>query len=119
MDTKTTLSELKKNIQHFCEERDWGQFHGMKDLSIGLSTEAAELLELFRFKTDEQCEALLMGSGRQDIEDEIADVLFFILRIAQKYDIDLSNAFAHKMQKNAQKYPVEKSRGSNKKYTEL
>lgn len=119
MDNKTVLDELKKEIQTFCAEREWDQFHGLKDLSIGLATEASELLELFRFKSDAECEAVMRGADRQKAEDELADVLFFVVRFAQKYNVDLITAFRRKMEKNRAKYPVEKSRGSNKKYSEL
>lgn len=118
-DKQTVFDDIKKDIQQFCTERDWDQFHGLKDLSIGLATEAAELLEVFRFKNDGECEAIMAGVDRQKVEDEIADVLFFTLRFAQKYDIDLTSSYFRKMEKNRAKYPVEKSKGSNKKYTEL
>ncbi len=110
---------LKEEIRKFCEDRNWDQFHGIKDLAIGVATEAAELLEIFRFQSENQCESLIQGERRKEISDELADVLFFVLRIAQKYNIDLDAAFREKMQKNAQKYPVEKARGSNKKYNEF
>ncbi len=113
------IDKLKEEIRLFCEAREWDQFHGIKDLAIGVATEASELLELFRFQSEKQSESLIHGEGKKDVSDELADVLFFILRIAQKYSIDLEQAFHEKMQKNAQKYPVEKARGSNKKYNEL
>ncbi len=119
MDNKVMISELKEQVKAFCSEREWDQFHGLKDLSIGMATEAAELLEVFRFKNDEECEAIMTGEDRQKVDDELADVLFFVVRFAQKYDIDLATAFTRKMEKNRAKYPVEKSRGSNKKYSEL
>jgi NTP pyrophosphatase (non-canonical NTP hydrolase) len=118
-DSNTVLEDLKREIETFCTERDWDQFHGLKDLSMGLATEASEIMELFRFKSDDECTAVVNGSERYKVEDELADVLFFVLRMAQKYDIDLATSFARKMQKNRNKYPVEKSKGSNKKYTEL
>lgn len=118
-DTTTVLAALKKDIEVFCTERDWDQFHGLKDLSMGLATEASEVMELFRFKSDDQCNAVANGESRYKLEDELADVLFFVVRIAQKYNIDLATSFECKMQKNRAKYPVEKSKGSNKKYTEL
>jgi NTP pyrophosphatase (non-canonical NTP hydrolase) len=117
------MSELKflqDKIQKFCEERDWDQFHGIKDLAIGVSTEAAELLELFRFLNPEQCRELLQNPAkREKIEDEVADVFFFILRICQRNQIDLAQVLERKMAKNAKAYPVEKARGSNKKYDEF
>lgn len=119
MDAKTTLDEMKAAVKKFCEERDWDQYHFPKDLSIGVITEASELLEHFRFKSKRECERMLADGREEKISEEMSDVLFFILRLSQKYNIDLSDAFMKKMMKNEKKYPVEKSRGSNKKYTEL
>ncbi len=113
------LEELKLETKIFCEEREWDVFHNPKELSIGLVTEAAELLEIFRFKSIEDCENLLSSPERLKVENELSDVLFFILRFSQKYDIDIVSSFQKKMDQNRQKYPIEKSRGSNKKYTEL
>lgn len=122
IDSQITIEEIKQDIHQFCIERDWDQYHHPKDLAIGAATEAAELLEIFRFKTDEECERLLGRDGdasvRQNVADELADVLFFVVRMAQKYDFDLGQAFRQKMEKNRTKYPVDKARGSNKKYTE-
>lgn len=120
VDNKTTIQNLKNNIQKFCDDRDWDQFHPPKDLAIGIITEASELLSPFRFKSVEEQEAILKNSKkREDIEDEIADVLYFVLRFAQKYKIDLSRVLRKKLRKNELKYPVEKAKGSNKKYNEL
>lgn len=120
MDRETNLGELKEAVRRFCEEREWDPFHGPKDIAIGVITEAAELLEPFRFLSAEQQRALLLDPDkRQAIEEELADVLFFVLRFAQRFDVDLAEAFAAKMAKNAAKYPVEKARGRNQKYTEL
>jgi NTP pyrophosphatase (non-canonical NTP hydrolase) len=113
------IEKLKEEIKNFCEARDWDQFHGIKDLCIGVATEAAELLEIFRFQSEKQSESLIKDKKKKEVSDELADVLFFVLRIAQKYDIDLADAFRKKMKKNKEKYPVEKARGSNKKYNEL
>lgn len=111
------LNELIDKIKTFCEERDWDQYHNPKDLAIGISTEAAELLDLFRFKNNEEIQATVTNR-REHIEDELADVLFFVLRFAQTNDIDLKNALENKMAKNAVKYPVDKVKGNNKKYNE-
>lgn len=119
MDRDTKIEELKKIIQEFCEERDWDQFHGIKDLAIGAATECAELLEIFRFQSESQISELLKSaSKREEISDELADVFFFILRIAQKYEFDLSSAVDKKMLKNRKKYPVEKAKGQNTKYNQ-
>ncbi len=115
-----TLQELIEKVQSFCEERDWDQFHNPKDLAIGISTEANELLDIFRFKSLEDIEGLLRNPDkREHIEEEIADVLFFVLRFAQRNDIDLRSALEMKLQKNALKYTVEASKGKNAKYNEL
>ncbi|MHA1874295.1 MAG: nucleotide pyrophosphohydrolase [Candidatus Heimdallarchaeaceae archaeon] len=118
MDNTTTIQELKEKIKKFCEEREWDKFHNAKDLSIGIITEAAELLEIFRWKSNKEVEELFK-TRRGDIEDELSDVLYFVLRLAQKYGIDLSDSLARKLAKNEKKYPIKKSKGSNKKYTEL
>ena len=115
-DQKVKIQDLKDQLAHFCEERDWGQFHGPKDLAIGVVTEGAELLEPFRFLSEEQCRELLSDvEGRQAIGEELADVLFFILRFCQRFDFDLSEVFQNKMVKNAKRYPVERFRGKNHK----
>jgi NTP pyrophosphatase (non-canonical NTP hydrolase) len=107
-------------VKTFCEARDWDQFHGPKDLAIGVITEASELLEHFRFLSDEQALALLKDpQQKEDIEDELADVLFFLLRFSQRFDIDLAQALVKKIEKSEKKYPVDKAKGSNKKYSKL
>jgi NTP pyrophosphatase (non-canonical NTP hydrolase) len=111
------LNELIESIKEFCEQRDWDQYHNPKDLAIGISTEAAELLDLFRFKNGDEIEQTL-ANKREHIEDELADVLFFVLRFAQMNQIDLKEALEHKMAKNAAKYPIDKVKGNNKKYNE-
>jgi NTP pyrophosphatase (non-canonical NTP hydrolase) len=119
-DPTTTISELKEQVKRFCEARDWDKYHNAKDLAIGVSTESGELLDLFRFKSLDEVEEMFRNGGeRMEIEDEMADVMLFLLRMAQKYDIDLARAFANKMGKNEKKYPVEKARGLNKKYDRL
>lgn len=113
------LGKLTEFIKNFCEERDWDQFHPPKDLAIGLSTEANELLELFRFKSEAEVqEKMKTPEFKEKVSDELADIFFFVLRFAQMNKIDLSDALKAKMQKNAQKYPVEKAKGSNRKYNE-
>lgn len=114
-----SIQSLQDIIKTFCEERDWDQFHSAKDLAIGVTTEASELLELFRFKSDQEVKELLKDPKfKEKLSDEAADVLFFILRLCQMNNIDLEQSFKNKLAKNAEKYPVEKSKGSNKKYNE-
>lgn len=120
MDNKVVLQELKDKIKKHCEDRDWDQFHNAKDLAIGVSTEAAELLEHFRFKSEKEVEELFKDlKKKEEISDEIIDVIWFAFRLAQKYNIDISEAFDKKLAKSEKKYPIEKSKGSNKKYNEL
>jgi|ERR1035438_6132721 NTP pyrophosphatase (non-canonical NTP hydrolase) len=120
MDSKTTIKQLKSLVKRFCEARDWDQYHGPKDLAIGIVTEAAELMDHFRFKTEVEARKYLSNpKKRSEVEDEVADTLFMLLRFAQMYDIDLTKALKWKMVSNNKKYPVHKSKGSNKKYTDL
>lgn len=109
--------ELTELIRQFCKERDWDQFHSIKDLSIGLSTESNELLQLFRFKDNEQCEDYLLNN-RKKIEDECADIYYYLLRLSDLYDIDLNQALVNKMLDNEKKYPKDLVKGKNLKYNE-
>ena len=121
MDDMTThVAELKEMVRRFSEERDWNQFHNAKDLAIGIVTEASELLETFRFKSEKEVEDLFSDqSTAKDVRDELSDIFYFALRLAQKYGIDVSKSLEEKIKDNAKKYPIEKARGSNKKYTEF
>lgn len=112
-----SLRELNNKIREFCEERNWTQFHTSKDLAIGLSTESNELLELFRFKNQDDQVALLQDTEtRAEIEDELADSLFFLLRFADLNNIDLEKALTTKLEKNRSRYPVDESHSSSEKY---
>jgi NTP pyrophosphatase (non-canonical NTP hydrolase) len=120
VDSEITVGELKNKVKRFCEARDWDRYHDAKNLAIGIATESGELLEKFRFKSSEETEEILKSSaGKEEISDEIADILYFTLRFAQKYGIDLSDSLDNKIEKNENKYPVDKAKGSNKKYNEL
>lgn len=107
-DTEEIIEALLK----FRDERDWEQFHTAKDLALALNIEASELLEAFLWKSSEQAD-----SGK--VKEELADVFTFAFLLAEKYDFDVKQIVLEKMEKNALKYPVEKSRGSAKKYTDL
>ena len=115
-DQKSNLDELKLYVKNFCDERDWDQFHGAKDLAIGAITESSELLEHFRFLNEQQVEEL-MGNDekRREVSHELADVFFFLLRFSQKYNIDLAESFSFKMEKNNKRYPAHEFRGKNHK----
>jgi NTP pyrophosphatase (non-canonical NTP hydrolase) len=115
-----SIAQLTHMIREFCEERDWDQFHTPKDLAIGAITEAAELLEHFRFQSDEQSIMLFADpSSKAAIEEEVADIFFFLLRFSQRFDIDPGAALIRKMAISARKYPVNLSKGRNLKYTDL
>ncbi len=116
MEREDSLRQTIDQVARFCEERDWDQFHNPKDLAIGAITEASELLEIFRFKTEEEMQAMVNDSAtREHIGQELADVFYFLLRFAQRFDFDLLSEFDAKMTRNAKRYPVETSRGSNRK----
>lgn len=113
------LAELSTLIKKFCDAREWDPFHSPKEISIAMTIEASELLDLFRFKSDEQIrEQLANPVSREKVSDELADVFYWLLRFAQREGFDLSEALRAKMKKNEAKYPVEKARGNNKKYNE-
>ncbi len=106
------IEQLLEELRRFNQERDWDQFHNGKDLAIGLSIEASELLELFLWKDPE-------AVNQDKIREELADVLNYAFQIADKYGLDIKEIMREKIRRNAEKYPVEKARGSAKKYNEL
>jgi NTP pyrophosphatase (non-canonical NTP hydrolase) len=115
-DEQTTLAELKAEVLAFARERDWEQFHSPKNLSMALAAEAGELMEHFLWL---ESEASRERARREDVADELADILLYALEFANVTEIDLARAMRNKMVKNGVKYPVEKSRGNSLKYTEL
>lgn len=117
-DKNNTITDLQTIVSQFCEDRDWRQYHNPKDLAIMISTEASELLSIFRYKNDKDIENIF-SNKKEAVEDELADILFGLLRFAELNDIDLSKALENKIAKNNEKYPVEKSFGRNEKYDEL
>ena len=114
------LDTIKNLLIQFRDDRNWQQFHTLKNLIISLNLEAAELLELTQWKTDEEL-AILKADGRfqEQLKDECADVLLYLLLIAGDSGFDLIQAAEEKIKKNAVRYPVALSHGSAKKYTEL
>jgi NTP pyrophosphatase (non-canonical NTP hydrolase) len=120
MDPSTTIGQLKEAALRFRDARNWKQFHDPKNLSIGLAVEAAELQELFLWKTDEEVKELLASEkGRDRMREEIADVLVFLLYLSDSCGIDLADSVSRKIALNERKYPVDKSYNSNRKYDEL
>ena len=118
MSGSDTLMTLRDRLRAFAAERDWDQFHSPKNLAAALSVEAAELLEHFQWLTEDQS-AALAPDKRSAVAEEIADVLLYLIRIADKLDIDVAGAAHRKIDANALKYPADKARGSMRKYTEL
>ena len=113
-----SLEALRRQLAAFAAERDWDQFHNPKNLAMALAGEAGELVEHFQWLTFEQA-AGLPDDTREEVALECADVLLFLLRLADKLDIDLAAAARKKLALNAKKYPVAKSRGRATKYTKL
>ena len=113
-----SLSSLRDILRRFAAERDWEQFHSPKNLATALTVEAAELLEHFQWLSDAQASALSEKQLLQ-IREEMADVLIYLVRLADKLDVDLLAAAYGKVRKNAEKYPISKAKGSSRKYTEL
>ena len=103
---------LQKLLIQFRDERDWAQFHNAKDLALALSIEASELNELFLWKNAEEAD-------KKKVEEELADVIAYALLIAEKYNLDINEIVNNKINRNAEKYPVNKSKGTAKKYDEL
>lgn len=114
------IETLTRALLEFRDARDWRQFHSLRNLIVSLNLEAAELLELTQWKTDAEIEALAADpAALEALSDECADVFLYLLLIAEAAGIDLAEAARRKLAKNALKYPVEKSRGSRAKYTDL
>ncbi len=113
-----SLIRLRDALREFAAARDWDQFHSPRNLATALSVEAAELLEPFQWLTDEQS-GNLPPETRAAVEQELADVLLYLVRLADKLGVDLEQAAWAKVALNGAKYPVEKSRGSSRKYDEI
>ncbi len=107
--------EILKEINQFRDERNWRQFHNEKDLSLSISLEAAELLELFQWKSSEE----VVGNKQERLAEELADVLIYSYMLADNLDFDINDIIRKKLKKNAEKYPVEKSKNRNNKYNDL
>jgi dCTP diphosphatase len=112
------LNELARALREFARERDWDQFHSPRNLAAALSVESSEVLEHFQWLTDDQSRAL-SDEVRQRIALELADVLNYLVRLADVLQVNLLETAEKKIAINAQKYPVERARGSNKKYSDL
>lgn len=111
------LLMLREKIRAFAEVREWDQFHSPKNLSMALMVEVAELMEHFQWLTEEQS-GNLSTEKKSAVAEELADVLLYLVRLSDKLDVDLLEASLHKLKENELKYPVNKVRGSAKKYSE-
>jgi dCTP diphosphatase len=112
------VDDLAARLRAFAHERDWEQFHAPKNLAMALAVEAAELMEHFQWLTERQS-AELPPAAKEQVATELADVFIYTVRLADRLGIDLEPAVEAKILANAAKYPVEKSRGSVKKYSQL
>jgi NTP pyrophosphatase (non-canonical NTP hydrolase) len=113
------LVELRDALRAFTRAREWDRYHTPKNLAMALIVEAAELAEHFQWLTAEESQSLRHGAKREEIRDELADVLIYLIELADTLDIDLAAAARAKIEKNALKDPVEKARGNARKYDEL
>ena len=113
-------TELANALDTFARDRDWTQFHSPKNLVMALTGEVGELNELFQWLTEEQSRAVADDPQRkQRVSEELADVLFYLVRTAEVLGIDLNQAVTQKLALNADKYPIDKARGNSKKYSDL
>lgn len=111
-DDNTTIAELRELVRRFVDERDWGQFHSPKNLSMSLAIEAAELMEHFQWITPDESRRTSNDTDKlQAVSEELADVVCYALAIANELQIDLCESLVNKMKKNEAKYPVSKFRG--------
>ncbi|MBT4731865.1 nucleotide pyrophosphohydrolase [Candidatus Woesearchaeota archaeon] len=113
------IKKIQKQLSDFADERDWNQFHNPKNLSMALSVEASELVEIFQWLTPEQAEAIMSTDEGEHVKEEIADVMIYLIRLADKLNVDLEDAVDDKIVKNGEKYPIDTSKGSTTKRTTL
>ena len=119
-DETTTVAEIKVRVLDFAQERDWEQFHAPKNLSMALAAEAGELMEHFLWATSEDSREVMNDpKKREEIEEELSDVIIYALEFANMTGVDVAAAIERKMAANAVKYPVEKAKGRSVKYDEL
>ncbi|MDH5228274.1 MAG: nucleotide pyrophosphohydrolase [Gammaproteobacteria bacterium] len=114
-DSQPSLAELAARLAEFARERDWDQFHAPKNLAMALAGEVGELLEHFQWLSEQQS-ANLPAETKEAVALELADVLLYLVRLADKLEVDLGAAALKKIELNARKYPVEAFRGSSRKY---
>ena len=99
------IKNIQKQLSDFADERDWNQFHNPKNLAMALSVESSELVEIFQWLTPEQAEAIMDSGESEHVKEEIADIMIYLIRLADKLDVDLESAVADKIIKNGEKHP--------------
>jgi dCTP diphosphatase len=100
------IKDIQKQLSDFADERDWDQFHNPKNLAMALSVEASELVEIFQWLTPEQAEEIMNSSESEHVKEEMADIMIYLIRMADKLNVDLEKAVADKIVKNAVKHPA-------------
>jgi NTP pyrophosphatase (non-canonical NTP hydrolase) len=113
------LDIIKEKLKQFSKERDWEQYHSPKNLAMALSVEVAELVEIFQWSNDGGIKEVENEQTRKEIEEEIADIFNYLIKFVDLMDLDLEKISLEKIQKNDEKYPVEKSKGNSEKYNKL
>ena len=114
------VEKISGEVNKFIEDRSWDQFHSIKNLSMALSVEVSELVELFQWlKESESNETSSKPELKEKVEDEVADIFIYLMKISLKANINIEEAVFRKIQKNSEKYPIDKAKNSSKKYNEL
>ena len=113
------IEKIQKKLRDFADERDWNQFHDLKNLSMALSVEVAELVEIFQWSKNGGIDAIKDPKKRKAIERAIADIFNYLVKIVDLLDMDLERASLDKIEENSKKYPVKSSKGKSEKYNKL
>lgn len=113
------LSQIRRDLAAFASDRDWDRFHSVRNLSLAMVGEVGELAELLQWIDDQEISRFLASGGRERLGEELSDILFYLVRLADIADVDLERAVRAKLGENSLKYPIEKSKGNAKKYNEL
>ena len=113
------IEEIQARLDKFAKDRNWDQFHSPKNLSMALSVEVAELVEIFQWSNSGGLDEIKDPETRKNIEEEIADIFIYLIKISGKLNLDLSKVINEKIDKNEKKYPISKSKGKSDKYNKL
>ena len=113
------VDKILTKVNKFSEERDWNQFHSIKNLTMALSVECSELVEIYQWISEDESNDLSNETLKNKSREELADIFIYLLRIASKLGVDLETEAINKMEINGKKYPIDKSKGNNKKYNEF